>query len=384
MKTLSIPGVYLDAIRLQPKLSLWTGVPIFLGIGHWDNNEDEPSLSPKAFTRFEDFEPFWVGTDSYLKAIIQGFFVNGGKLCYVLPMVDNKADTLRQHLEQLQRLEDIDLVCAPDLIESGDSVDDVVAKQAQILEHCMLMGDRFAILDGMKKTSQLEQQKQRLQSSYGALYFPWLSAPEPGTLTSSSPKIYLPPCGHVAGIYARSDANIGVHKAPANELIEGISSLHTYLSNPVQTRLNDDQDTRGSVNFIRSLPGRGIRIWGARTLSPDPKLRCVNVRRLIITVRRWLERHLANLVFEPNTSDLWAIAKRDVTVYLSGLLQQGALRGPEPEKAFYVKCDGENNPATVRDAGQLVVDIGLAPVEPGEFIRVRLVQSAHGSTLDVV
>lgn len=375
MQTLPVPGVYLDANRLQPKSPLSTGVPVFLGTGQW--RQDERSLM--AFTRFEDFAPLWDGIDSCLPAVIQGFFVNGGQLCYVLPMMDNGADAWRQRLTTLQSLEGFDLVCAPDLTKSSSSVDMVVARQAQILAYCALMGDRFAILDGLRATSQLEQQRQRLRSSYGALYFPWLSPSD-----APSGADYVPPCGCVAGIYARNDDSIGIHKAPANELVEGVSSLERSLSRNDQARLNPVQDRLGSINFIRSMPGRGIRIWGARTLSREPEWRYINVRRLVITVKRWLEYNLAALVFEPNTPDLWAIAKRDVTAYLSGLLQQGALKGPEPEKAFYVKCDTETNPAMARDAGQLVVEIGLAPLEPGEFIRVRLVQSARGSTLDVV
>jgi len=379
MTASQVPGIYRETERLQPRLSLPVGVPLFLGVGQWDTDAIEKSSTAMpfvAFTRFEDFELLWKGTDSCLQAVIQGFFINGGQLCYVLPMVDNGADTLRQRLAVLQSLEDIDLVCAPDLIKPGTSVDDVVAQQAQILAHCALMGDRFAVLDGMRTTRQLEQQKQRLQSSYGALYFPWLSASK-----ESSGTQYIPPCGHIAGIYARSDALLGVHKAPANELVEGISSLETAISKNDQARLNASQDEQGSINFIRQLPGRGIRVWGARTLSPDPEWCYINVRRLVVAVKRWLEYHLADLVFEPNTPDLWEIAKRDVTAYLSGLWQQGALRGPEPERAFYVKCDAETNPTAVRDAGQLVVEIGVAPVEPGEFIRVRLIQSTSGSTL---
>lgn len=405
MATIQIPGVYREAVRLPPRPSLSSGVPVFLGIGEWALSKDEgvPSPGPPqpeensdtaastdqeasekrtltGFTRFEDFDDAWIATTSYLTAVIQGFFINGGKLCYVLPMKDNEADTLRQSLEQLQEIDDIDLVCAPDLIQQKTGpLDPVVAKQTQILEHCALMGDRFAILDGVRKTSQLTQQRQRLRGGYGALYFPWLSV-----LETASQKEYVPPCGHVAGIYARSDGLTGVHKAPANEVLEGVSGLELEVSSKDQINLNTPQNQQGSINFILQLRGRGIRVWGARTLSPEPEWRYINVRRLVIAVKRWLDYHLQEIIFEPNTPDLWEVVKRDVSAYLSGLWQQGALRGADPEVAFYVKCDGETNPVSVRDAGQLVVEIGLAPVEPGEFIRVKLVQSAGGSTLEVV
>jgi hypothetical protein len=213
---------------------------------------------------------------------------------------------------------------------------------------------------------------QELVPTDGALYFPWIRvAPLPG-----SHQFIVPPCGHVAGIYARTDAQIGVHKAPANEIVEGALDLETQLTNEDQSRLNDV-----GVNCIRSFPGRGIRVWGARTLSGLPNWRYVNVRRLFLTLARWIEHNTYDLIFEPNGPPLWDRVRDRLESYCYELFQRGALKGRQPAEAFFIKCDEETNPLEVREAGQLICDIGLAPVMPAEFVVVRITQSAAGSTV---
>ena len=186
----------------------------------------------------------------------------------------------------------------------------------------------------------------------------------------------VPPSGHVAGVYARTDDQSGIHKAPANETLEGALDLQLVLDDAGQAPLN-----ALGVNCIRALPGRGVRVWGARTLSGDPAWDYVNVRRLFLTVGRWLEASLTGVAFEPNDLRLWARIGRDVGAFLTDLFQQGALQGETAGEAFFVKCDAETNPPASRDLGQVVTEVGIAPARPNEFLIVRLVNSPGGSTL---
>jgi phage tail sheath protein FI len=180
----------------------------------------------------------------------------------------------------------------------------------------------------------------------------------------------------VAGIYSRTDREVGVHKAPANAVVEGVLDLRVGLDDAQVGELYDRR-----VNCLRSVPGRGIRVWGARTLSDDPGWRSVNVRRVFLTLGRWLERFMADAVHEPNDVRLWVRIMRDLTAYLDGLYRRGALKGRTPEEAYFVKCDGETNPPDVVDAGMVVTQIGMAPAAPAEFIVVRVVHGTGGVAL---
>jgi phage tail sheath protein FI len=173
------------------------------------------------------------------------------------------------------------------------------------------------------------------------------------------------------GIYNRSDAARGVHKAPANEVVLGAIDLEHNLSKGEQDVLNPI-----GVNCIRAFPGRGIRVWGGRTLSSDGAWRYINVRRLFVMVEASMDMGLQWVVFEPNDSTLWARVRRDVTSFLRVVWRGGALFGDTPEQAFYVKCDEELNPREIRDLGQLIIEVGLAPVKPAEFVIFRITQWA--------
>jgi len=182
---------------------------------------------------------------------------------------------------------------------------------------------------------------------------------------------FVPPSGHVVGIYNRTDAERGVHKAPANEVVLGAINLKNNLTKGEQDTLNPQ-----GVNCIRSFPGRGIRVWGARTLSNDGSWRYINVRRLFNFVGASLDAGMQWVVFEPNDSTLWAKVLRDVNSFLRVVWRSGALFGTTPEQAFYVKCDEELNPPEIRDLGQLIIEVGLAPVKPAEFVIFRISQWA--------
>ena len=291
----------------------------------------------------------------------------------------------RSGMEGLEIAEDVTMVCCPDLMSAYESGaidrDGVKAVQLAMIAHCELMGDRFAILDAIpsmapKENGPLTPQEVRrwrqvetgYDSKYAALYYPWIRIAGP-----DGRPLAVPPCGHMAGVYARVDNDRGVHKAPANEIVRG-------ALDPVVPITKGEQDTLNplGVNCIRSFAGRGVRVWGARTLSSDPAWRYINVRRLFNYVEASLEQGLQWVVFEPNDADLWARVRRDVGAFLTGVWRDGALFGLTPDQAFFVKCDEELNPQDVRDRGQLFVDIGIAPVKPAEFVVFRLSQYAGG------
>ncbi len=381
------PGVYREDLFPTPAPVLLTGVPVFLGFA-----EKGPENTPQRLTLWPQFvESFGEKlADGYLASAVHGFFSNGGRFCYGLRLLT--MDALEQGLEAVEPFGDIDLVCAPDLardivrlqetdpLRRAQVLEGLVQKlslqQQLILEHCDQMGNRFAILDAQPIASSTDlpkilEQRRKLKGINGALYAPWLKTEE-GSL--------VPPCGHVAGTYARGDRDIGVHQAPANMVLEDVLDLSPNLSNADWVALNLQAEVAG-VNCLRALPGRGFRVWGARTLSQNMAWRYINARRLLLTVGRWVELNLADVAFEPNEFSLWVRIERELTAYLESLAQQGALKGRVPEEAFYIKCDAETNPPEVREAGQIVTEIGLAPTTPNEFIVVRLIHGDSGVTL---
>lgn len=210
-------------------------------------------------------------------------------------------------------------------------------------------------------------------SSYGALYYPWIYKTDPLT----GKKKLVPPSGAVAGTYSGTDVIRGVHKAPAGTIDGYLNSsvgIEEIVTKNEQELLNPEH-----VNVIRKFPGAGIVIWGARTLSADPEFRYINVRRLLLFIEESIEDGSQWVVFEPNDRSLWATVKRDVTAFLSIVWKSGALFGATPEEAFFVKIDDENNPQEVRDAGRLIIDIGVAPVKPAEFVIFRISQKTQAT-----
>lgn len=368
------PGVYLQDIPALPGKDLLTGVPVFLGTTEVNNARENGQSVPQMLTLWTQFGQYFGQplSDSYLAHAVRGFFENGGRLCYVFSLKDNTLLALQNGLEAIESLDAIDLVCAPDIMQNEER-EKAIEMQRAVLEHCDKMGDRFAILDAfnipkIEGIKALKEQQQALIGNNGAIYAPWLKI--------ENSLSYIPACGHVAGIYARCDREFGVHRAPANYLLEGVLDLSLLFSDADWKILNSE--TGGGVNCIRSFRSRGIRIWGGRTLSQNPEWQYANIRRLKITVLRWAERNLADAVFEPNNSTLWGRLERELTVYCESLWRQGAVRGETVEEAFYVKCDGETNPPEIRNTGQVITEIGLAPTAPGEFIVISLIHGSSG------
>ncbi|MCK6565175.1 MAG: phage tail sheath subtilisin-like domain-containing protein [Dehalococcoidia bacterium] len=292
----------------------------------------------------------------------------------------NAAD--RTGMGGLEAVEQITMLCAPDLMaayqQGALDRDGVKAIQLAMIAHCERMGDRVAVIDPLPDMNAQQALNWRMNeagydSKYAALYYPWIQVANP-TPGAASPTILVPPSGHMAGIWARSDGERGVHKAPANEVIRGVIGLPINITSSEQGQLNP-----AGINCIRSFPGRGIRVWGARTLSSDPAWRYLNVRRLFNYVEKSLENGTQWVVFEPNDYALWQRVKRDVSAFLKRVWMDGALFGQTPEEAFFVKCDAENNPPETRDVGQLIIDVGIAPVKPAEFVIFRISQFTPGA-----
>lgn len=285
--------------------------------------------------------------------------------------------TERTGLGALEALDEVRLVACPDLMAGYDGSDAskerVKMVQEAMISHCERLRYRFAVLDTPPGLNAQQAKEWRFyvnfDTSYAALYYPWIKVAD--LSGSGSTSKYVPPSGHMIGVYNRVDANRGVHKAPANETIAGVIDLELKISKGEQDLLNPI-----GVNCIRTFPGRGIRIWGARTLSSNGAWRYISVRRLFILVEASMEIGLAWVVFEPNDSVLWSKVLRDVGSFLRVIWRSGALFGTTPEQAFYVKCDEELNPTEIRDLGQLIIEVGLAPVKPAEFVIFRISQWA--------
>ncbi|WP_436738193.1 phage tail sheath family protein [Streptomyces sp. BBFR102] len=279
----------------------------------------------------------------------------------------------------LEAVDEVSMVAVPDLMAAYQrgaiDLEAVKAVQLGLIAHCELMGDRLAIIDpppglNARQIRVWRQETSNYDSKYAALYYPWIKVFDP----AGGQTRLIPPSGHVAGIWARNDSERGVHKAPANEVVRGAVDLEMQITRGEQDLLNPI-----GVNCIRTFPGRGIRVWGARTLSSDPAWRYLNVRRYF----NYLEESILNgtqwVVFEPNDQALWARIRRNISAFLVTEWRSGALFGATPEDAYYVKCDAETNPPESVDLGRVICQIGVSPVKPAEFVIFRLAQFSGGS-----
>ncbi|WP_432122727.1 phage tail sheath family protein [Streptomyces sp. S1] len=278
----------------------------------------------------------------------------------------------------LEALDEVNMVAVPDLMAAYQQglidLEQVKAVQLGLIAHCELMGDRMAILDpppalNARDVRTWRQETAGYDSRYAALYYPWIKSFDPASGQTRT----VPPSGHMAGVWARNDTERGVHKAPANEIVRGAVDLELQITRGEQDLLNPI-----GVNCIRSFPGRGIRVWGARTLASDPAWRYLNVRRYFNYLEESILVGTQWVVFEPNDHALWARIRRNISAFLVNEWRQGALFGQRAEDAFYVKCDEETNPPESIDLGRVVCEIGIAPVKPAEFVVFRLAQFQGG------
>ena len=281
-------------------------------------------------------------------------------------------------LEALAAVDDIAIVAMPD----GGAMptpEDVQAVARHLVSHAELHRYRIAVVDAAlhSSLSEVRSFRSKFDSSYAALYHPWveivdpLSRPTPGEPPS---KLLLPPSGFIAGIYARSDIERGVHKAPANEVVRGITRFEVDINKAQQDVLNPE-----GVNCLRFFEGRGYRVWGARSLSSDPEWKYVNLRRLFIYLEHSIDKSTQWAVFEPNGERLWANIRSTIQDFLYGQWRDGALLGTKPEEAFFVRCDRSTMTQNDLDNGRMVCLIGVAASRPAEFVIFRISQKTADS-----
>ena len=245
--------------------------------------------------------------------------------------------------------------------------------QLMLVAHCESLASRFAVLDiprDAKKVQDVIAHRDIFDSNYAALYHPWLTVFDP----LDKKNIAIPPSGSVLGIYARSDNTRGVHKAPANEVVRACVGLDCQFNKGEQDILNPK-----GVNLIRSFPGQGIRVWGARTASSNPSWKYINVRRLFIFIEESIKANTNWAVFEPNDEVLWVRVQRTISVFLTGLWRSGSLAGSSPEEAFFVNIGRNTMSQDDIDNGRLICVIGVAPVKPAEFVIFRISQKTSES-----
>lgn len=402
MPSYQTPGVYVEEVESgsKPIEAGATNIVGFLGIA-----EKGPINEAVLVTNWTQYTKHFGGMHAggWLGHAVYQFFQNGGTKCYINNLaepVKNKSshekkgekqeteDKVNEEMEfgeiknpdniskliigsdkgigkktglyLFDQIQDIAIIAAP-------GVTDPVAQDA-ILSHCEKHRFRFAVLDSPETfEGGIDTMPKPRDSMMGAYYFPWISMYD----TVQDRNIFAPPSGGICGIYGRVDGTRGVHKAPANEIFRTALGLKYNLTDAEQEMLNPK-----GINCIRDFPGRGIRVWGARTISSNPEWRYINVRRLFCMVEQALQNGTNWVVFEPNTRDLWKKITRNITAFLLNVWRSGALFGDSPEEAFYVLCDDELNPPESIDAGYIVCEIGLAPAKPAEFVVFRVSQKA--------
>ncbi|MGO9885424.1 MAG: phage tail sheath family protein [Solirubrobacteraceae bacterium] len=282
--------------------------------------------------------------------------------------VDDPTPENRTGLQSLRNVEEISIVACPG--RTGSQI------QLSLIEHCELMRYRFAVLDGprppLDSLSDVQNQRQQYDTKYAALYHPWLLIPDPFPVNPLRiPDLAIAPAGHVVGVYARTDIERGVHKAPANEVIRGITGLQRVLNKEQQDILNPSPV---NINVLRDFRpyNRGIRVYGGRCITSDPDWKYVNVRRLLIFIEASIDRGLQWVVFEPNAEPLWARVRRSISNFLTLVWRNGGLEGTKAEEAYFVKCDRTTMTQTDIDNGRLICVVGVAPVKPAEFVIIRI------------
>ncbi len=369
------PGVYIKEVEIgaKPVEGVSTSTAGFVGITEKGSEYRDKPVFISSWGNFVEKFGRYTTSAPYMAPAVFSFFANGGTRCYVVSVESDYVGTdsggVRTGLHALSEIDDISIVAIP------GNTDATV--QSAMITHCETLKDRFCIFDSAKgdDLEGVKSRKNTLSSEggYGAFYYPWIEMgveqEDATTLKISTEPMLVPPSGAIAGVYARSDNERGVHKAPANEIVRGVTALEKNLTAADQGPLNV-----AGVNCIRSFTGRGIRVWGARTISSDASWKYVNVRRLFLYLEESIDEATQWVVFEPNSEKLWARVKQTITNFLMQVWKDGALMGASPEEAFFVKCDRNTMTQNDLDNGRLIVEIGVAPVKPAEFVIFKIAQ----------
>ena len=325
-----------------------------------DDKKDAPAPAP---AKSGDITPYGLcgGTGNEMVLILAGGS-NGsvGNVTADAYLGKDDGPGKRTGLQAFQECASVSIMAVP-----GVTTPEV---QAALIGFCEGKKSCFAILDvpmDLKKTNDVANFRDMYDSTYAAMYHPWLQMYDAGAKRPD----FFPPSGAMAGIYARSDNERGVHKAPANEVVRGCTGLSCNYNTAEQDILNPI-----GVNLIRAFPGRGIRVWGARTISSNGLWKYVNVRRLFIYVEESIKANTNWVVFEPNSETLWSRVSRTISTFLATCWRDGALAGSSPDQAFFVECGPTTMTQDDIDNGRLICQIGIAPVKPAEFVIFRITQ----------
>lgn len=393
MPTYLAPDVYIEEVAggARPIQAVGTSTAGFVGRAPAPTARLNEAVAINNWSQFvREFAPEGTASTPLSHAVF-GFFQNGGGRCYVVNVGDGPlagSGRTRVGLDVLEQIDEIAIVAAPGYTDA--------AAYDAVISHCEKLHDRVGILDAPETVDNVMQLTQAAVASapkrgakedqpapaglrprqsdggFAAVYFPWITVRDP---LAAGELVNVPPSGHLAGVWARSDSVRGVHKAPANEPIRGALNLTYQVTREEQGELN-----QSGVNCIRLFGSEGIRVWGARTVaSGASEWRYLNVRRLFNMIEESIAQSTRWIVFEPNDRPLWHAIRRDIGAFLTRLWREGALMGATPEEAFFVKCDEETNPPENIDAGIVVAVIGIAPVKPAEFIVFRIRQKASGT-----
>lgn len=283
--------------------------------------------------------------------------------------IGGEDSTISSGLQSFEDIEEISIVAAPGLTfgASNGYANQALQGTQALITHCQRMRYRVAVLDSPdnQAISQVRDYRAILDTSHAAFYYPWVRILDPITQAP----IHVPPSGYVVGIYARNDNSPGVHKAPANEVVLGAIGLETLLNKSQQDVLNPI-----GINCLRFFENRGIRVWGARTLSSDPEWKYLNIRRYFAYLERSIEKSTQWAVFEPNGEALWANVRRSVEDFLYAEWRSGRLAGTKPAEAYFVRCDRSTMTQNDLDNGRMICLIGVAPLYPAEFVIFRIGQ----------
>jgi len=405
------PGVYMEEVASGARAiqAVGTSTAAFVGQAPDATAHLDQAVPVGNWSQFvKEFVTSDGSVSTPLSHAVAGFFQNGGTRCYILNIAAGDAiggveKPKRTGLKLLEEIDDISMIAAPGYTDP--------ASYEALLSHAENMGNCVAILDAPWDVADTDQlmtvgtapvpvkkakgdgdagaappphappvglRPRVTTNGYGAFYFPSLIVADP--LSAKGELVTVSPSGFVAGIWARTDAERGVHKSPANTPVRGALNLTYRVTNQEQANLNSS-----GVNVIRFFPRQGTLVWGARTLADEANdMRYLAVRRLIIMIKESIIRSTRWVVFEPNNITLWKSIRFELEQFLKLVWRDGALMGASPEEAFFVKCDAETNPPEVVDAGQVVTLIGVAPVKPAEFVIFRIGQHAGGATAETL
>jgi len=390
------PGVYVRYIPSGMRVIAPAGTSIAAFLGTAD--KDQPPNTPIWVSTWQEFEDKFVDLEStgdlpLLTDSVYGWFTNGGGPCYICRIPPTQ-DTLQPALTALEEKPDVTMVAVPGLSDiDGILPGDQAGQQTLVVSHCQAMGNRVALLDLPDGTPPQTQDAvddsgdpvpvlgaadvantitlTPTQATFATVYYPWMLAP---SVYKNSNARYIPPSGHVAGTWARTDTERGVYKAPANVTVLGILGLEFTLTDQTQAPLNEV-----GINCLRTFPGQGSLVWGARTqAAKDPSdldFRYVNIRRYVCFLDDSITQSTKWAVFEPNNAELQAKVAGAVSSFLVDQWRTGALVGATAPEAFYVVCDATNNTPITMAEGNLFCDIGVALTRPAEFVYFRVTQT---------